>query len=96
MQKQIDVIELGQRAAAVIAEVARQQEPVIVARDGEPAVVLLSYVEFLRLRPVSDEDVHARFDRLLTKMDRLNAGVSEEEVARDVAEAIAEVRRGDP
>jgi prevent-host-death family protein len=92
MQKQIDVTELGRRAAEVVDEVVRQEEPYIVARDGEPEAVLISYIEFLRLQSATDAEVHERFQRLLGKMDRLNSGVSDEEVARDVAEAIAEVR----
>ena len=96
MQKQIDVAELGRRAAEVVDEVVQRQEPYIVARDGEPEGVLVSYVEYLRWQLAAGESADEHFDRVIERLGRLNAHWSEEEVARDVAEAIAEVRRGDP
>ncbi len=93
MQKQIDVSELEQHAGEVVEDVVRSGEPWVVVRDRQPAAVLMPYIEFLLWRRPSDEEVHERFDRLMEKMAHLNAHVSEEEVARDVAEAIAEVRR---
>lgn len=96
MQKHIDVAELGRRAAEVVDEVVRQEKPYFIARDGEPKSVLVSYVEFLRWQRTSGESADEHFDRVLDRLGRLNAHWSEEEVARDVAEAIVEVRRGDP
>jgi prevent-host-death family protein len=95
MQKQIDVAELGRRAAEVIDDVVRRQEPYIVARDGEPEAVLVSYVEYLRWQRTSGESADEHFDRVIERLGRLNAHWSDEEVEQDVAEAIAEVRRGD-
>lgn len=92
MSKQIELSELQRRGEAILDELAREREPYVVARGGEPEAVLISYIEFLRLQPASDAENHDAFQRLLDKMDRLNSGFSEEEVARDVAEAIAEVR----
>jgi prevent-host-death family protein len=94
MRRQIDITELQRRGAALLEDLADGGEPYIVEHDGQPAAVLMSYVEYLRLQPAPGEEVHERFHRLLDKMDRLNSGFSEEEVARDVAEAIDEVRRG--
>jgi prevent-host-death family protein len=96
MQKQIDVAELGRRAAEVVDEVVRRQESYIVARDGEPEAVLVPYIEFLRWQRASGESADEHFEGVIERLGRLNAHWSEEEVARDVAEAIAEVRRGDP
>lgn len=92
MQKQIDVAELVRRAAEVVDEVVRQEERYIVARAGKPEAVLISYIEFLRLQSATDAGTRERFQRLVDKMDRRNSGHSDEEVARDVTEAIAEVR----
>jgi prevent-host-death family protein len=94
MQKQIDVAELGPRAAEVVDEVVRQEEPYIVAREGEPEAVLVSYSDFRRWQAM-DDVAHERFDRMIERLGRLNAAFSEDEVARDVAEAIAEVRHGE-
>jgi len=96
MQKQIDVAELGQRTADLVDEVVRRQEPYIVARDGEPEAVLVPYYEFLRWYRTTGESADEHFDRVVERLGTLNAHWSEEEIARDVAEAIAEVRRGDP
>jgi prevent-host-death family protein len=96
MQKQIDVAELGQPMAGVLDEVVRRQEPYVVARDGEPEAVLVPYGAFLRWQRGGTESADEHFDRVIERLRRLNKDLSDDEVARDVEQAVAEVRAGIP
>ena len=51
----------------------------------------LIYQEFLRLQALQEQEVLARFDRLVVRVAEQNAARSEEEVAADVAAARAEL-----
>lgn len=94
MSKQIELSELQRRGEAILDDLAQGQEPYIVARDGEPEAALVPYSD-IRHWQESDLVAHERFDRMIERLGRLNAAFSEEEIARDVAEAIAGVRRGE-
>ncbi|MGE0543126.1 MAG: type II toxin-antitoxin system Phd/YefM family antitoxin [Dehalococcoidia bacterium] len=96
MSKQVELSELQQRGEAILDDLRQEQEPYIVARDGEPGAVLVPYFEFLRWRRAAGESADEHFDRVVERLAKLNAHWSDEQIARDAAEAIAEVRRGDP
>jgi len=92
VHKTIGVTELQRRFPAVLDEGARERVPYVLARDGHPEAALISYDDFLRLQQLQEQDVLARFDRLTARLAERNADVSDEEVAADVAAALAEVR----
>jgi prevent-host-death family protein len=93
MQKIIGVTELQRRFRAVFDEVAHKQVPYILTRGSRPEAVIIPYEAFLRFQALQEEEVVARFDRLVARMAGQNAAYSEEEIAADVAAARDELGR---
>ena len=91
MQKVIGVTQLQRRFRAVFDEVAKKQVPYVLTRGSRPEAALIPYEEFLRFQALMEQDVLARFDQLVARMAEHNAAVREEEVAEDVAVALAEL-----
>jgi prevent-host-death family protein len=91
MQKIIGVTELQRRFRLVFDEVARKHVPYVLTRGSRPEAALIPYEEFLQFQALKEQDVLARFDRLVARMADQNAAISEEEVAADVAAARAEL-----
>lgn len=92
MQRIIGVTELQRRFRAVFDEVVTRRVPYVLTRGSRPEAVLVAYDEYLRLQEAREHEVVARFDQLLQRMARQNEAVTEEEIAEDVAAALAEVR----
>ncbi len=91
MQKIIGVTELQRRFRSVFDEVARKHVPYVLTRGSRPEAALIPYEEFLQFQALKEQDVLARFDRLVARVAEQNAAISEEEVAADVAAARAEL-----
>lgn len=91
MQRIIGVTELQRRFRAVFDEVSKKHVPYVLTRGSRPEAVLISYEEFERFQTLQEQDVLANFDRLMARMAEQNAAVSDEEVADDVADAIAKL-----
>ena len=91
MHRIIGVTELQRRFRAVFDQVARENIPYVLTRGSRPEAALIPYEEFLRFQELREQDVLARFDRLVARMAEQNAGISEEEVTADVAAAQAEL-----
>ena len=91
MQRIIGVTELQRRFRSVFDEVARKRVPYVLTRGSRPEAALIPYEEFLRFQALQEQDVLARFDRLVARMTEQNATLSEEEVATDVAAALSEL-----
>jgi len=92
MHRIIGVTELQRRFRSVFDQVVKKNVPYVLTRGSRPEAALIPYEEFLRFQALQEEQVLARFDRLVTRMAEQNVAVSEEEVAADAAAAIAEVR----
>lgn len=92
MPKIIGVTDLQRRFRAVVDEVAHRQVPYVLTRGSRPEVALIPYDDFVRFQELREQDVLAKFDRLVARMAAQNAAVSEAEVAADVRAARAEVR----
>lgn len=87
MNKVVGVTTLQRNFRAIFDEVARDKIPYVLTRGSRPEAVLIPYDEYLRFQQLREQGVLERFDRLLAKMAEVNAQWSEEEVARDLAEA---------
>jgi len=87
----IGVTELQRRFRSIFDQVAKKNIPYILTRGSRPEAALISYEEFLRFQALQEQDVMARFDRLVARMAEQNAAASEEEVAADVGVALAEL-----
>jgi len=84
--------EFQRRFSSVLEEVAREGVFYVLTRDDHPEAVLIPYEVFLRYQRLQEEEVLARFIRLLTRMAEKNASYSEEEIQRDIRTALHEVR----
>ena len=91
MHKIIGVTELQRRFRSVFDQVAEENIPYVLTRGSRPEAALIPYEEFLRFQALQEQDVLARFDRLVVRMAEQNEAISEEEVAADVAAARAEM-----
>jgi prevent-host-death family protein len=87
MQRIIGVTELQRRFRYVLDEVAKKRVPYVLTRGSRPEAALIPYEEFLRYQELREQEVLARFDRLVTRMAEQNAALREEDVAADVAAA---------
>ena len=93
MQRIIGVTELQRRFRSVFDQVVKRNTPYILTRGSRPEAALISYEEFLRYQALREQDVLARFDRLVARMAEQSAAVNEE-VATDVAAALSELDAG--
>jgi prevent-host-death family protein len=89
--KIIGVTELQRHFRSVFDQVAEGKTPYVLTRGSRPEAVLISYEEFLQYQALREEDVLARFDRLIARMAEQNAEGDEKEVAADVEAAISEL-----
>jgi prevent-host-death family protein len=85
VNKVIGVTALQRNFRVIFDEVVRERVPYVLTRGSRPEAVLIPYEDFLHFQQFQEKEVLARFDRLLAKMAEVNAGWSEEEVARDLA-----------
>lgn len=91
MQKTVGVAELGKRFRAVFDEVTEGHVPYVVTRGQQPEAVLVPYEDFQRFLRHSDDEVLRWFDEVRARFRQRTAGISEEEIAADVAAARAEL-----
>jgi prevent-host-death family protein len=91
MHRIIGVTELQRRFRAIFDQVAKGNVPYVLTRGSRPEAALISYEEYRRFQALQEQQVLARFDRLVARMAEQNADISEEEVAADVAAARAEL-----
>lgn len=94
MQRIIGVTELQRRFRSVFDQVVKRNTPYVLTRGSRPEAALISYEEFLRYQALREQDVLARFDRLVARMAEQGAAFSEEEVAADVTTALSELDAG--
>jgi len=92
MNQIIGVTELQRRFRSVFDDVVKNRTPYILTRGSRPEAVIVPYDDYIRTQPMSEKNILERFDRVMEKMQALNAGYSDEEIAADVEAAIQEVR----
>jgi prevent-host-death family protein len=91
MQKIIGVTELQRHFRSVFDEVVKRRIPYVLTRGSRPEAALIPYEQFLRFQALEEQDVLARFDRLIARLADQNAAISEEDIAANVAAARAEL-----
>lgn len=89
IQKIIGVTDLQRRFRAVLEEVTGKRVPYVLTRGSRPEAALLPYEEFVHYLELRDKETLEQLDRLVDRMRARNEAFSDEEVARDVAEARA-------
>ena len=93
MQKIIGVTELQRNFRAVFDEVARDNMPYVLTRGSRPEAAIISYNEFTQFLAWQEQEVLAEFDKAMQRMAERNANFGDDEIAADVEQAIAEVRK---
>lgn len=93
MQKIIGVTELQRNFRAVFEEVASENMPYVLTRGSRPEAAIIPYSEFTQFLAWKEQEVVAEFDRAMLRIAEHNANFRDDEIAADVEEAIAEVRK---
>lgn len=93
MQRTIDASELRRSFDELLNEVARNDAEYVVAREGQPQAVLVSYDELARLRRIEERERNfvERWGTMRERMAALSDDFSEEDVAADIEAARQEV-----
>lgn len=92
MNQIIGVTELQRRFRAVFEDVTKNHVPYILTRGSKPQAVLIPYDEYVKYQAQKKETEDQRYDRLMKRMQELNAHFSDEEVEADVESVLQEVR----
>jgi prevent-host-death family protein len=90
MTRTVDIAEAKTQLAPLANEVSRQRLRIVVADSGTPLAALVSLDDLERLARI-DAEREARF-AVVDRMREAFADVSTEEIEREVAKALAEVR----
>jgi PHD/YefM family antitoxin component YafN of YafNO toxin-antitoxin module len=89
----VDAADVGEPLKGSLERVARHKERVIVEQDGETVAVLVSPLDYERLKML-DRRAAAGW-KAVQEIRARNAHLDPEEVERDIAEAIEEMRAED-
>jgi prevent-host-death family protein len=93
MDKIIGVTDLQRRFRKTFDEVAEEHVPYVLTRGSRPEAVLIPYEQYLRFLRADEEGILRRFDDILARMSTANDHFAEEEIAKDVADAVQDVRK---
>lgn len=95
MNKIIGVTELQRNFRSVFDEVVKDHTPFVLTRGSRPEAAIIPYDQYLEYLQGREQQIHARFNAMLKRMERANAKYSDEEVEQDVEEAsqIVKARR---
>lgn len=88
--KSVDVGDVGEQLDDLLAHAAKTREPVIIERDGQTVGAIISRAELARFRHLISE--RKRDFAVVEEMRRAFDGVPSEEIEREAAKALAEVR----
>ena len=93
MNKIIGVTDLQRQFRKTFDEVAEERVPYVLTRGSRPEAVLIPYEQYLRFIRVDEAGILKRFDDLLARMSAVNDRFSEDEISKDVANAVRDVRK---
>jgi prevent-host-death family protein len=84
MQRIIGVTELQRRFRPFFEDVVRKRIPLVLTRGSRPEAVLIPYEDYLRFQQMQESEVLARFDQVWARLAKVNAAVSDQELAADI------------
>lgn len=90
MLKIAGVTEIQRKFRTYFEEVVRKRVPLVLTRGSRPEAVLIPYEDFLRYQQMQESEVLAHFDQVWSRLAKVNASFSDEEIAADIEAA----RRG--
>ena len=93
-EKVLNLTETRQHFSQLIAEVARGDSYIVVEKNGMASAVIVEPEEFRRYQRFAEEQrqKRARFFERLARLGDAFAGVSDEELERELLQAQAEVK----
>lgn len=91
MSRTIAVTELEKSLRTVLDTVVKEHVPYVLTSGNQPEAALVPYDEFLHLQQLKEKGVLERFDQAWARIAKRTAEFSDEEVAKDVAEARREL-----
>ncbi len=92
MDQIIGVTELQRRFRSIFDQVVKERTSYILTRGSRPEAVIIPYDDYLRIQKLNEEEVLARFDAAVERMQEYNSKYTDEEVEADIKAAIREVR----
>jgi prevent-host-death family protein len=93
MNKIIGVTDLQRRFRKTFDEVAKEHVPYVLTRGSRPEAVLIPYEQYLRFLRADEAGILKRIDDLLARMSAANDRFSANEITKDVADAVRDVRK---
>jgi prevent-host-death family protein len=93
MNKIIGVTDLQRRFRKTFDEVAEEHVPYVLTRGSRPEAVLIPYEQYLRFLRADEAGILKRIDDLLARMSAANDRFSANEITKDVADAVRDVRK---
>ena len=93
MDKIIGVTELQRNFRDVFDDVVDQKVSYILTRGSRPEAVLISYDQYRKFVAGNEQEVLARIEQLLERMDQANSRYSDNDVEADLRDAAKELRK---
>jgi len=93
MDKIIGVTELQRKFRDVFDDVVDQKASYILTRGSRPEAVLISYDQYRKFVAGNEQEVLARIELLLQRMEQANSRYSDNEVEVDLSDAAKELRK---
>lgn len=87
MQQIVGVTELQRRFRSFFDQVVRNRTPIVLTRGSRPEAALIPYEDYLRYQKMQEVEVLARFNQVWERLDEVNADISDDEIAADIAAA---------
>ena len=87
MQQIVGVTELQRRFRAFFDQVVRNRTPIVLTRGSRPEAALIPYEDYLRYQKMQEVEVLARFNQVWERLAEVNADISDDEIADDIAAA---------
>ena len=87
MQQIIGVTELQRKFRSFFEDVVSKRIPLVLTRGSRPEAVLIPYEDYLRFQQMQESEVLAHFDRVWTRLAKVNASFTDDEIAADIKAA---------
>ncbi len=94
LNKVIGVTDLQRKFRSIFDQVAHKGQLYVLTRGSRPEAALIPYADFLRFQELQENQVLARFDRLLARMSQLNATYDDAEIEADLRAADVDLEAG--
>ena len=88
----ISTTELQRNIKSVLERLEKNNKPLIVVKDSRPKAVMIRFNEYKRLSELEKGMLKKKMEEILEEMAKRNAKFSDEEIDRDIGEAVKYAR----